>query len=231
MRVSVCLATHNGALYLREQMDSILCQLGINDELVISDDGSTDATLEVVHSYHSSHIKLLPHKEFKSPIKNFEYILTSCKNEIIFLADQDDVWHSEKVAIMKAALNDCDLVVCDCRITDEKLYTLFPSFFDLNKSKKGLMKNFYKSSFVGCCMAFHRKVLTKALPFPAEISMHDQWIGLVAQKHFRVKFIPQILVDHRRHGQNYSSTSERSKNSFGKKVISRFKLAKILLQR
>src|SRR5882724_1575202 len=105
MRVSVCLATHNGALYLKEQLDSILDQLNNKDELVISDDGSTDDTLEIIHSYKNDQIKLLPNRKFNSPVKNFEYALASCKNEIIFLADQDDVWRSEKIDIMKAALD------------------------------------------------------------------------------------------------------------------------------
>ncbi|GHN00386.1 alpha-L-Rha alpha-1,3-L-rhamnosyltransferase [Cytophagales bacterium WSM2-2] len=231
MRVSVCMATHNGAAFIREQIDSILGQLHDGDELVISDDNSTDETLGIIHSFNNNQIRLLSGRKFGSPAKNFEYALTQCGGEIIFLADQDDIWRDQKIIVMCKTLKDCDLVVCDCRIADEKLNTIAPSFFERNRSKKGLVKNFYKSSFVGCCMAFNRKVLVKSLPFPSGISMHDQWIGLIAQKYFTVKFIPQILVDYRRHGRNYSSTGEGSKNSFGKKVISRVKLAKHLLQR
>ena len=105
-----------------------------------------------------------------------------------------------------------------------------PSFFEMNRSQNSLLKNILKNSFVGCCMAFHKKVLKKVLPFPPGILSHDQWIGLIAQRYFSVKFIPQTLVDHRRHNSNYSTTGEQSKNSWDKKVISRLQLAKALWQ-
>ena len=231
MKLSICMATHNGARFLKEQMDSILNQLKADDELIISDDNSFDDTIEIILAYQDSRIKLLRNKKFNNPAKNFEHALASCKKDIIFLADQDDVWHLNKIKVMTEALSECDLAVSDCRIVDEHLKTIAPSFFELNKSKNGLLNNLLKSSFVGCCMAFHRHVLDKAIPFPNEVTMHDQWIGLIAQKYFNVKFIPHILVDHRRHSKNYSTTGGRSKNSLGKKVISRVKLAKMLLQR
>lgn len=231
MSISICMATHNGARFVNEQIRSILSQLNENDEFVITDDASTDDSVDIIRKVKDARIHLLPKKTFNNPVKNFEYGLNHCRHDIIFLADQDDVWHPDKIKVMTGVLMDCDLAVCDCRIVDEQLSTIEPSFFELNQSKKSLVNNFYKSSFVGCCMAFHRKVLDKAIPFPEGIPMHDHWIGLIAQKYFRVKFIPQVLVDHRRHSQNYTSTGGRSKFSFGKKVISRFKLAKMLLQR
>ena len=230
MSVSVCMAVHNGALFLQEQIDSILPQLEKDDELIISDDESTDATLEIIKSYQNSRISLLPARKFGSPSGNFEYALGHCKNEFIFLADQDDVWHLQKIEIMVNELSLNDLVVCDCRLIDGKGNVLKNSFFEGNKSQNGWLKNFLKNSFVGCCMGFHRKVLDRILPFPRKISMHDQWIGLIAKKYFNVKFIPQPLVDHRRHKSNYSSTGGRSKNSWNKKVISRLQLAKALWQ-
>lgn len=231
MSVSICMATHNGAHFIGEQIKSILIQLKENDEIVITDDASTDDTVKIIRHLKDERIRLLPPKKFNNLIKNFEYGLKHCKHEIIFLSDQDDVWHPDKVNVMTGVFSDCDLSVCDCRIVDEHLKTIAPSFFELHRSRRDIVGNFYRSSFVGCCMAFHRKILDKAIPFPDEVPMHDQWIGLIAQKYFRVKFIPQVLVDHRRHSKNYSTTGGRSKFSLGKKVISRFKLAKMLLQR
>jgi len=230
MSLSVCMAVHNGELFLQQQIESILAQLKPDDELIISDDASTDATLEIIRSYVDPRIHLLPPRRFYNPSRNFEYALSHCKNEIIFLADQDDVWHPQKIEVMVNELALFDLVVCDCRLIDEKGKVLSESFFASNKSKNGLVKNLLKNSFVGCCMAFQRIVLQRILPFPPKISMHDQWIGLIAQRYFSVKFIPQTLVDHRRHNGNYSSTGERSKNSWNKKVISRLLLAKALWQ-
>jgi len=229
-RISVCMAVHNGALFLRHQIDSILPQLNDGDELIISDDASTDNSIEIINSYDDPRICLLPPLKFGKPSKNFEYALSHCKNDIIFLADQDDVWHPNKIKIMVSELNLYNLVVCDCRLIDEKDNVLSESFFDQNHSQNGMVKNILRNSFVGCCMAFQRNVLEKIFPFPTKISMHDQWIGLIAQRYFKVKFIPQTLVDHRRHSGNYSSTGEPSKNSWNKKVISRLQLAKALWQ-
>jgi len=231
MSVSICMATHNGARFVGEQIKSILDQLNEIDELIIADDASTDDTVKIIEGFKDARIRSLPSKAFNNPAKNFEYGLTHCIHDIIFLSDQDDIWYPNKIKVMTEALNECDLAVCDCRIVDEDLNTIASSFFERHNSKHGLVNNFYRSSFVGCCMAFHRKILDRAVPFPDGIPIHDQWIGLIAQKYFKVKFIPQVLVDHRRHSKNYSTTGGSSKFSLGKKVISRFKLAKMLLQR
>src|SRR5689334_9382605 len=108
------MAVHNGELFLRQQIDSILPQLKDGDELIISDDGSIDSTSDIIKSYQNTRIQRLPPKKFGDPSKNFEYALSHCNNEIIFLADQDDVWDPNKIEIMKSELALCDLVVCDC---------------------------------------------------------------------------------------------------------------------
>ncbi|WHZ09002.1 MAG: Alpha-L-Rha alpha-1,3-L-rhamnosyltransferase [Cytophagales bacterium] len=223
------MAVHNGEKYLHQQLDSILPQLNKRDELIVSDDFSTDNSLAIIRSYHDNRIKILPPNKYNHPAKNFEYALNYCNQEIIFLADQDDVWHKNKLTVMKEELTICDLAVCDCRIVDENLLQVHPSFFDLNHSRAGLLTNFIKSSFMGCCMAFRRDVLAHAFPFPQNAQMHDQWIGLVAERYYKVHFIPIVLVDHRRHSHNYSSTSAKSNFSFYDKISMRFHLAKNLL--
>ena len=104
MNISVCMATHNGEKYLRQQVDSILTQLDSYDELVISDDNSKDFTLSILTSFNDPRIKILPAEKFGTPVRNFEYALQHCIHPFIFLADQDDVWHPEKVRIMKEVL-------------------------------------------------------------------------------------------------------------------------------
>lgn len=230
MSVSVCMAVHNGATFLEAQLKSILPQLDHQDEIVVSDDGSTDHSLALIAGFSDPRIRILSPRVFGNPCKNFEYALGSCRNELIFLSDQDDVWHQDKITVLANELDTCDLAICDCRLVDENGAILIPSFFAWNHSRDGVIKNILKNSFVGCCMAFRRNLLTKVLPFPPGVGMHDQWIGLMAMRHFGVRFIPQILVDHRRHQYNYSSTGGTSKNSWNKKVISRLQLAKAVLQ-
>src|SRR5687768_11846473 len=119
--VSVCMATKNGAKYIREQLDSILAQLDPSDEIVISDDASTDETISLIESYNDNRIRLLKNKSSVGISRNFEISLTVSKGEFIFLADQDDVWTSNKVEVMKKSLDRYDLVVSDCLLVDHSL--------------------------------------------------------------------------------------------------------------
>ena len=83
MMVSVCMAVYNGEKFIREQIDSILPQLGPTDELIVSDDGSKDRTLEILSSYQDARITILKSNS-KNIIKNFENALKNAKGEVIF---------------------------------------------------------------------------------------------------------------------------------------------------
>ena len=227
--VSVCMATRNGAKYIREQLDSILVQLDATDEIIISDDASTDDTVSVIESYNDSRLKLFKNKSSAGISKNFEISLSVSNGEFIFLADQDDVWMPNKVDVMKKSLARHDLVVSDCLLVDHSLRMKNQSFFAMNNSGKGLIRNILKNSYIGCCMAFNRKLLNHALPFPSDIPIHDFWIGMVGEVHYKVAFITDILVYHRRHSANASSTGDKSALSFFKKFESRYRIIKNLI--
>jgi glycosyltransferase involved in cell wall biosynthesis len=227
--VSVCLATRNGSAYLREQIDSILAQLTDDDELVITDDASTDETVAIVNSYDDNRIILLQQSTPIGVAGNFQRGLTACRGSYIFLADQDDVWNTKKIERMVSELQHCDLVVCDCAISDSQLNIHASSFFSNNRSGKGLLKNLYRNSYMGCCMAFRREVLSRALPFPKDIQIHDFWIGLIAELHFNVNFIPDVLVRHRRHSSNASTTGQTSRFTFMQRIEYRYRIVKALL--
>ena len=95
--ISVCIATYNGARYIAEQLASILKQLSAEDEVVVSDDGSTDGTIDIVRSLNDRRIRIVDGPRRHSPTLNFEWALRNAKGEYIFLADQDDVWLEDKV--------------------------------------------------------------------------------------------------------------------------------------
>ncbi len=103
---SVCIATFNGGRYLREQLDSILSQLSAEDEVIISDDGSVDDTWDILTEYAEKDRRI---KLFSGPrqglIANFGYAIQQTKGELIFLADQDDVWLETKVKKSLTILN------------------------------------------------------------------------------------------------------------------------------
>ena len=95
--ISVCMATHNGERFIREQIVSILRQLGPMDEVVVSDDSSTDGTTQVLRSLSDGRIRILHHQP-RRITDNFENALKSAKGDYIYLADQDDIWVDGRVA-------------------------------------------------------------------------------------------------------------------------------------
>jgi hypothetical protein len=163
-------------------------------------------------------------------LRNFENALIRCSGDVIFLSDQDDIWSEDKMTKMKAALQDCDLVLCDCSLVNNQLQMMSPSFYQLNRTRKGVVNNFIKNGYIGCCMAFNRKVLERALPFPSNIPIHDQWIGLVAEKYFRTKHIPDKLVHYRRHESSSTTTGRKSKHSLLMKLKNRYIIFSRLIQ-
>lgn len=231
--ISVCMATYNGEKYIKEQIDSILPQLGEGDELVISDDSSVDRTVEIVQSYKDKRIKLFTNQKFHSPIFNFEFALKQAKGDIIFLSDQDDVWLPNKVEEMSKCLSNYDLVVSDCSVVDKDLKLIRSSFMNWKSSHEGgrFIKHLYKNPYLGCCMAFRNRLLKSAIPFPSHIAMHDIWLGLMALIGFKVYFLNIPLIKYRRHGNNASPASEKSHYSLSYKISYRAYLIKCLLCR
>lgn len=212
--ISVCIPTYNGEAFIKQQLDSILNQSLAVDEIIISDDSSTDRTIEIINSYRDSRIKLFENQTFKSPIFNLENALKHAKGDFVFLSDQDDVWYPEKVKLVMAHLEKNNLVVTDCNIIDSNNKIIKPSFFDIVKSQNGFFRNLYKNGFLGCCMAFDRKLLKIVLPFPKNIAMHDIWIGLNAELLSSVYFLRDPLVGYRKHANNRTPyTGSSSKNS------------------
>src|SRR5689334_3167479 len=116
MRISVCLATYNGADFVVEQLESILCQLGPDDEVVVSDDSSTDGTVERIVGLGDRRVTVHRNETNLGYSKNFENALRLSTGDVVFVADQDDVWLPDKVATMVQALETHDLVVSDVSI-------------------------------------------------------------------------------------------------------------------
>lgn len=222
--ISVCMPTYNGEKYIKEQLDSILSQISVDDEVIISDDSSTDKTLEIIKSYNDSRLKVLENNHFKSPIFNLENALKQAKGDYIFLADQDDVWYPNKVEKLLLCLTDYNCVVSDATVVNSDMTVIHESFMEINHSRKGFVNNLIKNGFLGCCMAFSSSLLKIVLPFPKNIPMHDSWIGLNATLKGKVLFLDEPLIYYRRHESNASCSSEKSKNTLSTKIKHRYNL-------
>lgn len=225
--ISVCIATHDGEKYICQQLQSILCQLNVSDEVIVSDDESTDSTVNIIRSINDTRIKIISGPEKKSATLNFENALRQAKGDYIFLADQDDVWKPDKVAVCMKWLQKYDCVVSDAEVTDSNLKVVHHSLFALLKVRQSRIYNtIWKNGYTGCCMAFSRKVLCAALPFPDNIPMHDIWIGNVAAYKYNVKFISDRLIYFRRHEDVTSCNGKGSKFTLWQKIRFRWNTIK-----
>lgn len=221
--ISVCIATYNGEGLILTQLRSILPQLGKEDEIVISDDASTDATRQEILSLNDSRIRIVDGPAMGSPIPNFENALRHAKGDYIFLSDQDDCWMPGKVEVSLQKLREgYDCVMTDCMVTDAHLNVTNPSFMSCNRTRDGRFYNLLcKNGYIGGCMALTRQLKERCLPFPRHIPMHDLWIGNVASFYYRMAFIHQPYSYFRRNGNNVSSSGEKSRNSLFTKIIYR----------
>lgn len=204
------MATRNGERFIEEQIASILSQLAPADELVISDDHSSDNTVDIIRSLNDPRIRVFLNDGKSGPAGNFGNALQHARGSAIFLADQDDIWLPDKVQMQLQALEYYDLVLCDAVVVDHEGRTLYPSFFSMNHSGAGFLRNWVNNSFMGCCMAFNRKILDYVLPFPDNIAMHDSWIGLNATLTGSCYFLNQPLMLYRRHGKNTMASFKKN---------------------
>lgn len=210
-KISVAMATYNGQDFIEDMLRSVLSERKI-DEIIISDDFSEDTTRAIIDRISDSRVKIINGPK-KGLVKNFENALKNTSGDVIFVADQDDVWVPNRVENMCLVLEDNDLVCADCYVTNENLSITSSSFFKLNHSKPGLINNIFKNSYLGCCMAFRRNVLLRSIPFPDSTCMHDWWIGVVGEMFFRTHFLKTPTLLFRRHSKNNSSTARKSPTS------------------
>jgi glycosyltransferase involved in cell wall biosynthesis len=232
MKVSVAMATYNGEKYLKQQIDSILSQLSREDELIISDDHSSDQTLVIIEKYmkEDPRVKLFMNEE-SGVTSNFENAIKRTKNDIIFLSDQDDVWKPEKVETVKSYYEKnpgVQMIMSDITVVDNELKPTIDSFYEFRGSRSGVIKNIIKNSYIGCAMSFRKELKPRILPIPRNVPMHDMWIGLVADMNKAALLIPEKLIYYRRHDATVTSVENTS--SIKEKVLWRFQISSLLFK-
>lgn len=229
--VSVCMATYNGARFLGEQIASVLPQLDENDELIVADDASRDGTVAILESLRDARMRILRQPRNAGVVKTFELALQEARGEIVFLCDQDDVWREDKVESVLAAFErspEITLVLTNGELMDAQGRLLGVMLHDGAQLPLGLTANFIKNRYQGSAMAFRREILDAALPFPNRIPMHDSWIGLVNALVGKAVYLPQSLVNYRRHEKNATS---RDHGPFLRMLAQRWRLLAAVIRR
>jgi glycosyltransferase involved in cell wall biosynthesis len=206
MKVSIALATYNGELYLQEQLDSYLHQSRLPDEVVISDDASTDATLEIIKKFAETapfEVRWTQNKSNVGFTQNFNRALEQTTGDVVFLSDQDDIWFPEKIEYMieLAQENPSTLLFMnDALVVDSNLNSRNITILGFLTSTGFTDKNFVN----GCCIMVRRQLLEITLPIPLNILAHDMWLVSISDGLGYKKFSRLVLQMYRRHNKNLS---------------------------
>lgn len=180
MTTSVALCTFNGEKYISEQIESILNQTSPIDEIVVCDDGSTDKTIDILNDYQTKYpsvFKIFKNEENLGFIKNFEKAILLCTQDIILLSDQDDVWETNKVEVLKNEFlqnPEKDLIVHNLSFNSSEIpkkYTFwdYKSFNDkIRKGSNDEILEFVLTDgnlFPGMSIALRERFVNNFLPF------------------------------------------------------------------
>jgi glycosyltransferase involved in cell wall biosynthesis len=210
-RVSVCIATYQGSRYVALQLRSILPQLSPDDEIVITDDGSTDKTCAEILSLSDPRISLTCSPSNRGLLRSFETSISRATGDIVFLSDQDDLWLPCKVETVLAVFAkdpSIMLTASDAILIDQHGDRLSDSYYKIRgRFCENVLSNLMICSFLGCTMAFRSQLLQWALPFPeSSLIYHDVWLGCVnSLARGKTKYIPQPLVAYRRHANSVTA--------------------------
>ncbi len=220
--VSVAIATYNGAPYLRAQLDSIYAQTYQPIEVVVTDDGSTDGTLDILAEYRDRYgLRFFQNEGTLGLVKNFERAIALCRGEFMALCDQDDLWKPEKLAVMVAALGDRTLVYDlghENLLADGTLITLthppaqrrFRERYGTGTPTHRLLASNW---VVSHNILFHRELVAAALPFPPHQPFHDAWLAIAATKLRGICFIDRGLTIYRKHPASVTYRLEQAATS------------------
>lgn len=245
------MATYNGAAFLTAQLDSILVQDTDSWHLTVSDDGSTDATPEILEDY----VRRFPDKitrvfsgrRFGNARDHFFWLMAQCEAEYMHFADQDDVWHPEKVRVMQEALEQAEaqygaqtplLVFTDQAVVDEDLKPMAPSLMRMqqqdpeNTDYRNLL---LRNVVTGCTSAINKPLahIAGTCRDGSKTVMHDWWLGLAAARFGKLLYLEQATIDYRQHRDNsvgaqsvFSRSYIRSNLQHRKELTERIRLKK-----
>lgn len=207
--ISVALATFNGEKYIYEQLASIAHQSRLPDELIISDDASSDSTLEIINAFSLSvpfPLRIIAGKENIGYSRNFSRALEHCSGQIVFLCDQDDYWFPQKIeTIINYFENNpqVELVIHDLEFCGPDLAPTGQTKIERMRGVVNVEQNYV----VGMATAIRAKFLKHCLPIPDVPGLsHDMWLHYCAFAVGRKHVMSEALALYRRHLTNATTS-------------------------
>ncbi|KAG1461481.1 hypothetical protein G6F57_014130 [Rhizopus arrhizus] len=226
-RIGVALCTYNGARYLQAQLDSILDQDLPVSEVVIGDDGSSDQTLPLLQAFEvraqalGIRVEIARHPRNLGYVRNVADALQRCQADILFLCDQDDVWHPGRVRRYVQRFHaepGLMLVHSDARLVDAQgaplgqrlleVLVVHPAEVELERSGRASDAILLRNFVTGATCALRRSLLQGALPVPPGWS-HDEWLAVHASLRGGLDMLAEPTIDYRQHGNNQIGASRR----------------------
>lgn len=214
MNVSVCIATYQGEEYVERQLRSILEQLGPGDEVIVVDDCSRDRTVEVIEGIGDRRIVVSRNPANRREVYSFGRAIELAQGDIVFLADQDDVWLPGRVELMTSSLqaSGAALVTSNFEWMDASEQPMDVPFDGVSSTTsthhiRNIVDIFIgKTNYFGCAMAFRRSLVPLITPIPPYVESHDLWIALAANQIGSNLHIDDNTLRKRRHRSNTTST-------------------------
>ena len=224
MKISVCMGTYNGEKYILQQLQTIYEQSRKSDEVILCDDGSKDDTVKIIRKFiQEKHLQecwtLYENEVNKGYPNNFYYAMSLCSGDVVFLADQDDLWHKDKIKILTEHLEaneDAKCVCCKFELVDEagaNIHTMMaPTSSGESKTARQVTIEdvFYKCEWPGMVMAYRNDWYKAWAPAEGETEIpHDFLVCARAAEEGGFVQLDESLAYHRRHENNTGGEEHR----------------------
>jgi glycosyltransferase involved in cell wall biosynthesis len=192
-------------------LDSLVAQTKPADVIIAVDDGSKDSTCEILERYKDKlPLKITQFEKNRGHRAAFSTALEKAAalledDDLIFLADQDDIWLPNKLEVMSQKIGDNSMIFGDAEIIDGEGKVTDSSWRKKAEiveqlSQQALLTGY--TNVTGCMVAFKAGLLKMVLPIPQDVPVHDQWITLCATAENGYRAIADKVIQYRIHGNN-----------------------------
>ncbi|SCW77200.1 Glycosyl transferase family 2 [Lachnospiraceae bacterium C10] len=218
--VAVLLSSYNGEKYIREQLNSVIHQEGVNVDLFVRDDGSTDSTRDILEQEYGEKIHIIQGENIGVIKSFFEIIKVAEKYDYYALCDQDDVWDCDKLQVAVECLDNHQdveaLYLSTTRVVDEQLNVIEETSSRIEKKVYDPIKVLVGNNATGCTMVFNSKLRDLVAAYiPERVIMHDHWIYMICILCGGYVFFDKTPhISYRQHGNNELG----NKISFSKRI-------------
>lgn len=209
--ISIAMTSYNGEKYIVDQLESIRAQTIPPDEVIISDDGSSDNTVKIVEDYINRYglkgWRIVENPKNLGYIKNFWKTILSTKGDYVFLADQDDIWKQNKIESMVSIMaktsammlhTEVDVINNDREVIKKAMNNLSPGIRKLN-----LKKYMRKSHYCGMSSVLSGKMRSLMEPLGTDcFPTHDWCLGVLSALNDGFYTCSDVYSLRRSHGDN-----------------------------